>query len=316
MQTLKRVCFATYDGIGDEWNDDGALTEAVAASHGFAVEYVSWTKCAADWASYDLVVIRSTWDYYEPSKCGRFAEWLKSLRDGGVAVANSVDVMLWNMNKVYLRELAESGIGDLPACIWLEKMSEVKVDLKRTLGERGWSEVVVKPTVSAGSDRTNRITLETASEYDEWLRTELQVSDMMVQQYVPSIVEGEISLHFFGGVYSHSVIKRPKAGDFRVQNIHGGKIEAYSPEAKGLSLAQRIVDGTPAKDCLYVRVDLVVRPWTSAASSSSSPPTWDERGYYLMELELIEPMLYLHYDSNAPTAFAKAIQKRLSIARG
>jgi glutathione synthase/RimK-type ligase-like ATP-grasp enzyme len=285
-----RIAFATSTDF-PQLTDDDRLAARVLANHGIHVEAAIWTAPDINWSKFSAVVIRSCWDYHH--KQGDFRNWLSKLEQGGVTLWNPYQIIRWNMDKVYLNDLQERGIPVLDL-VWLEKNG--KADLHALMQEKGWSRVVVKPMVSAAAHNTESIHLENASDYQWEFETLLSIGGVIVQDFAQEINSaGEWSLIFFNKEYSHSVIKRPQDGDFRVQFDFGGKVDAAKAPDYLISQAQKIVNAVPG-DLLYARVDGIER----------------NRILTLMELELIEPHLFFELDSNAPQRFANALVHALA----
>jgi glutathione synthase/RimK-type ligase-like ATP-grasp enzyme len=221
-----------------------------------------------------------------------FLAWLASLEALQIPVWNPLPLLRWNLNKRYLEDLEGAGVPIAPTG-WIEQGGLVHLD--QILDLEGWKEVVIKPVVSAGADNTWALHRSEAQERDMDFRLQVQAREMMVQKLLPEIrTDGEISLCFFNGKYSHAVRKRPASGDFRVQTQHGGETEAFLPEACWVDQARAILDHVQ-EDWLYARVDGVRQGKT----------------LILMELELLEPCMYLSYDAAAPERFARALLARL-----
>ena len=216
--------FVSYDG----------LVRDILSSRAIHVDEISWRAENVEWNQYELVVIRSPWDYQ--SAWDQFMGVLTQIDASTARLENCLSMARWNVEKTYLRDLREQGISIVPTT---------------------------------------------------W---------MMSQPFVRSVTGyGEISLIFFAGQYSHSVLKKPKAGDFRVQEEHGGRIQSVVPEASIIEFAHRTLQAVPG-ETLYARVDLVFL--------DDGQPT-------VMEVELIEPSLYLSYDRQSPVRFADAIEALL-----
>lgn len=219
-------------------------------------------------------------------------EWVESLDWAGVRVLNSSRVTRWNLDKRYLKDLASRGVA-IPRTVWLERRQEPgsRVDLAALLREHEIQEAVVKPVISASAYRTWRVSTAEADQHQGALDEVLADRDVMVQEFIPEVTaQGEISFVFLGGEHSHTVLKRPKAGDFRVQEDYGGSREIWSPPAALVEQARAAVDGV-GEPVVFARVDGI-----------------DVGGrLVLMELELIDPVLFLGFDEQAPRRFAEAI---------
>ena len=255
---------------------------------------IPWSDASARWAAYDAVIVRSCWDYF--LRADEFHAWLDRLERDGARVMNDVRTLRWNADKRYLRELAERGVPIVPTW-WLDRANAVSLgELRR---RTGWSELVVKPTVSGGAHRTWRADPDAAPDDEARLATMIGEGAVMVQPLLAEIErEGEWSLLFFAGEYSHAVLKRPRAGDFRVQHDHGGSMERVEPSVGMIAEAKRVLDAIPAgaEPPLYARVDGCVV----------------DGELLLMELEVLEPELFLRCAPHAPARLAELLVARLA----
>src|SRR5688572_3861133 len=190
----------------------------VLRDRGVSVASAVWDDPAADWARYAGVVIRSTWDYHHQQD--QYAHWLRRCAARGVKLWNPPGAVLANMNKRYLSDLAHRGVEVVPT-----EYLDIRPghNLRRTLNRRGWDEAVVKPAVSASAYGTWRTSLATADRDQHAFEEESSRHEVLVQPHIEEIsTRGEWSLVFLAGIYSHAAIKRPAAGDFRVQEELGG----------------------------------------------------------------------------------------------
>jgi len=281
-----RIAIATCAGYAGLKEDDDLLREALRA-HGAEVTSVVWDEGGTEWDAYDLCLVRSTWDYHE--KYPEFLTWTGRV-ETATELRNPADVIAWNSDKTYLRELSELGVPTVPT-IWVDRDSNA--DLEAILAEQEWGEAVVKPVVDLGAKNLRRVRRGegvTAGEHA------LRRHDAMVQPFLPSLEEqGETSLVFIAGELSHAVRKRPAPGDFRVQSIWGGTASPAQPEPSQLELSEQVLarlDELP----LYARVDVV-------EDLDGNPA--------LIELELIEPNLYLTTDPTAAPRLANAVMAQL-----
>jgi glutathione synthase/RimK-type ligase-like ATP-grasp enzyme len=273
----------TCDKFPDLSEDDRSPIRPLA-DRGIRAEPAIWTDTEFDWPSVDGVVIRSCWDYH--LKLDRFVRWIAALQRLGVRVWNAPETLIWNSNKSYLRDLERKGVAIIPT-LW----PEGGFQLKDRMRGAAWQSVVVKPRVSATAYRTRVISAQDASEGQTLLDELVAGPGAMVQQFMEDIrTKGEWSLIFFSGRFSHAVLKLPKHGDFRVQHDFGGSEHAADAPRFVLEAASRAleaVDPTP----LYARIDGIEK----------------DGQFLLMELELIEPALFLKLDALAPARFADEI---------
>jgi len=284
-----RIAIATCADYADLKVDDELLQQALE-ERGCAARAVVWDEEGADWGGFDLCLVRSTWDYHEKHR--DFLAWTQRV-EATAALRNPADVIAWNSEKTYLRQLAEGGVRIVPT-VWVDR--EGGADLEGILVGEGWDEAVVKPVVDLGARNLHRVRVgEESAALELALR---QSNEAMVQPLLPSLeAEGELSLIYVDGKLTHAVRKRPAPGDFRVQSIWGGTVERAEPGPHEVELAERALaqlDEPP----LYARVDLV-------AGIDGEP--------CLIELELIEPNLYLTQHPSAADALADAALLRIDV---
>jgi glutathione synthase/RimK-type ligase-like ATP-grasp enzyme len=261
-----------------EWAFEG---EADAlAERGFAIDPVPWTE-ASDLTGYDLIVPLLVWGYFD-----RFADWLALLnrfeRDG-LPVVNPPKLLRWNSDKAYLAELAGKGVATVPTLAVDHCDEAALAEARRRFGTE---QLIVKPPISAGAAGTHCLgPHEPLPDVNRGRRA-------IIQPMIGSIVsEGEYSLILFDGVLSHAVVKRPKTGDFRVQPHLGGTTVRCDPPPGGETLALAALAEAPAA-ASYARVDMI---------------TGDVGKLMIMELELIEPALFLTEAPEGKARFAEAI---------
>lgn len=281
-----RIAIATCAAYPELKGDDELLCEALQQCGCEAASLV-WDEGGIDWGGTDLCLVRSTWDYHD--KYQEFLAWTRCV-EAATALHNPAELIAWNSDKRYLRELAEAGVPTVPT-LWVERGADF--DLEGELADRGWEEAVVKPVVDLGAKNLHRVR---AGESQDALATVLARQEAMVQPFLPSLeTEGELSLIYIEGELSHAVRKRPAGGDFRVQSIWGGTMGQAEAEPTHIEVAERALarlDEPP----LYARVDLV----TDLAGNPA-----------LIELELIEPNLYLGTDPAAAERLAEATVRLL-----
>ncbi len=281
-----RIAIATCIDYDDLKVDDGLLREALAAK-GFESKSVIWGREGRDLDGFDACLVRSTWDYHE--RHAEFLAWARGV-EAAMPLWNDAETIAWNSDKRYLRELAAAGVRTVPT-VWVERGE--RIDLEEVLQGEGWDEAVVKPVVDLGARNLQRAR---AGERSSALETVLQRQGAMVQPFLPSLQDqGELSLICIEGQFSHAVRKRPAPGDFRVQSLWGGTFAAAEPEAAHLEIAERTLSHVAATP-LYARVDLV--------NDLDGEPC-------LIELELIEPNLYLTQHAPAAGTLVDAVVARL-----
>lgn len=296
-----RLALATFPPLPDGPADEAELVEALAAEGVEAVR-VPWQDPGVDWSRFDAVNLRSPWDY--PGQAASFLAWLEKLEALGIQLQNPLPVLRWAMDKHYLFALEAKGVRIVPTRL----LSPPLPPLAQAMAEAGWDEAVLKPAVSSAGSDTLRFRQGEADAHQGPAEALAQArGPLLLQPFLASVLdEGEWSLNFVSGGpgqamrYSHAVLKHPCAGEFRVQEHHGGQtLPAQAPAALEAA-ARRVLEA--AQGCLaeaghpglvwnYARVDGL----------------WDGRDFALMELEAVEPSLYLNHDPEATTRLAQAI---------
>ena len=265
--------------------DDRLLQDALDR-RGLASVRVDWADPGIDWSRFRCAVFRTTWDYFE--RFDEFSGWLGRV-EGATRLCNGAATVRWNRDKHYLADLAARGVPVVPSQ-FLERGSG------RTIAdvpvETGWDEAVVKPCVSGAARHTYRVNRRTAAERQPLISALLAHEAMIVQPFQSDIVRtGEDTLMVFGGRYSHAVRKVVKPGDFRVQDDHGGTVHECQPTNEQVALAEQVASACHPMP-VYGRVDMVR----------------DNDGRLaVMELELIEPELWLRYHPPAAELFAAGL---------
>lgn len=286
--TMKRCAFLSMNSLEDFFAYDEMLFEPLAKL-GWQAEEVSWRKRDTDWDLYDVVVIRSTWDYQTDPQA--FLACLEKIEASTAHLENSLKLVKWNVSKDYLKDIENQGITIVPT-LWIEHFD--LVDVTKSFDHFSSNQIVIKPLVSANADHTYRLNREQLLSQAATLKTAFTDRAFMVQPFMQAIVEeGEYSLFYFAGHYSHSILKMPKADDFRVQEEHGGQLKLIEPTEEMLTTARHTLASLP-DDALYARIDLIRH----------------EREFAVMEVELIEPSLYFNMDPKSPQRFAEAFVEK------
>ncbi|SEG19893.1 ATP-grasp domain-containing protein [Algoriphagus boritolerans] len=293
QKTFHHVAIVSYFSIGaydtDTVDEDLILSE-VLTELGISHEIVVWSDPDVKWNSFSCLLIKSVWDYFDYYP--EFLDWIERMKLLNIPVWNALDTILWNSSKEYLLEIEKKGFPVISGII-LEAESKPELGLIRQ--KINSDTVVVKPLVSGGAKNTLKIKLSDWNNYAQKLEDLLQEEDFLVQPYIPEVAEvGEYSLLFFNGKFSHAVLKTPAKSDFRVQHYFGGTIQVINPKPKMLESCQKLMD-TFAPNTLYGRVDGV-----------------EINGvFHLMELELIEPYLFLALSEKAIPNYKAALKQRL-----
>jgi len=262
---------------------------------GWEVTEVPWSRPTEPWNHFDAVVIRSTWDYQD--HVDAFFQTLAAIESAKVALLNSRSTCRWNMDKSYLRQLSQAGVPIIPT-LWLDRLDMATLETCLHRFEEH-QEFVIKPRVGANAD--NLFVLDPTRESWAEAAKVFENQPLMAQPFLPSIQSlGEYSLFYFGDEYSHAILKRPQAGDCRVQEEHGGTIAAVRAPREVKSLAERsleAINSAVGETLLYARIDVV---------------QLDDGSFALIEAELIEPSLYFSFDPESPRRFASVLNRMLS----
>lgn len=275
----------------------GQLPEAELVSHKlivaegqkrgieFIIEY--WDDPELPRRGYDAAIIRTCWDY--TGRADEFMAAIEAHERAGLRVFNSPAVVRWNARKTYLHELGADAIET----VWLDRVDGHSV--AQAFDALDAAEVVIKPQIGAGSVRTIR------SKRNAWSEADLidgPQSEAMVQPYLRSIeTEGERSLFWFGGVFSHAIRKVPNKGDW-LANIPGKTAFLAEAAPAGAMEAAEAARARAPKDLLYVRIDLVLG---------------DDGKWRVIEIEAIEPYLFLDFAPEGAGFFVDAIARVLSL---
>jgi glutathione synthase/RimK-type ligase-like ATP-grasp enzyme len=288
--------YAADSAAADDWylgnilRDDDLLIGALSR-RGLSAVRVDWARDDVDWSAFRTAVFRTTWDYFD--RFAEFMAWLERV-EPLTRLCNSAALVRWNLDKHYLRDLAARGVPVVPSRFLERGQPASLADL---LGETGWSEAVIKPCVSGAARHTYRLNRSTAAAVQQVIDPLLACESFLLQPFVSDVVTtGEDTLVAIAGRVTHGLRKRAKPGDFRVQDDHGGTVHPLEPSAEQVEFAERTLaacDEVPA----YGRVDLV---------------RLDDGSLAVMELELIEPELWLRIHPPSADAMAAAIAARIS----
>jgi glutathione synthase/RimK-type ligase-like ATP-grasp enzyme len=284
----KRVAILTPDrdseGFRTRWPEVLERIAAPLRAAGLEVEARDWAH-ASDLAAFDLVLPLLVWGYpFAP------VQWIEAVRRWeaqGVRLNNPASVLRWNADKIYLETLAARGAPVVPTRHEDRLTVERLEDAARAFGT---DRLVAKPRISSSAWQTIRWSPGRSLDGGPEGRA-------MVQPFLPEIEHsGEISLIYLAGRYSHAISKRPQPGDFRVQPEFDGIIAPHGPAPEERAAAEQILAAVE-EDLLYARIDLV-------RGLSGAPQ--------LIELELIEPDLYIERDPGAGARFAMAVAERIA----
>ncbi len=270
--------------------EDSLVKEALEAN-GLIVDRINWDDPKFDWSKAKVLLFRTTWDYFD-----RFAEfdaWLKKV-EKTCRLMNSSDLIHWNINKAYLKQIDSKGVR-IPSTKFIGVGTTTK--LCEIIESSGWKEVVLKPLIAGAARHTYRLNALNCGEIESIFQELIQNEEMMIQEFQHQILtKGEIALIFFGLNYSHAVLKKAKAGDFRVQDDFGGTIHDYEPSENEINFAIKAIEACPELP-IYARVDII---WNN------------EDELCVSEIELIEPELWFRKNEYAAPLLAKTIAEMIT----
>ncbi|MBI5018863.1 hypothetical protein HZB58_01155 [Candidatus Gottesmanbacteria bacterium] len=279
---MKRIAVVTYEGRPHLTKSDACIVPLLEQKN-VEVVGIPWTK-SVDWRDFSLVLIRSPWDYHLHYQ--KFLSWINTLKQNRVNVWNPPDTIRWNSDKSYMTTRIDPATPTTPT-IFVAKKEDIPE-------ASPWKDVVVKPSVGASSYKTKRYTGTDIKGWQKHLSLLVKDRGALFQQYLPEIQHGEYSLMFFDKEFSHAIIKKPQAGEFRIQPEFGGTVSPVVPAQSVIQSARQILLSL-TDPLLYARVDgLIVN-----------------NAFMLMEIELCEPELFLDTDKHAPEQFVNVILKYL-----
>lgn len=275
-----KIALATCHDVPNLFENERNLIPYLQ-KHGLEVETPIWNSRSVNWSQYDAVFIRNTWDYH--TKIRAFTQWLLQLEMKNIMVFNPIEILLKNIHKFYLKDLERQGIDIVPTEFI---MAKDRFNFESVFRKFNTDKIIIKPAKSAGAYHT---TLWDISE-KEGAKTEFEklnsTHDLLIQPFQKEIIEnGEWSLIFCNNEYSHAVIKNSKQGDFRVQKEFGGEYTLSTPPSWVIENGKKVIDTFAHQDLPYARVDGVI----------------SNDKFLLMELELIEPEMFLFEEQHIAT---------------
>ena len=291
----RRCAYLTMENT-EGWSIDAELAFPPLMSMGWSIDVLLWRSENVDWDRFDAVHIGTPWDYPEDPEY--FMRLLESIDRSRAILVNDLALVQWTIAKTYLRDL-EKGGAPIVRSMWSD---EIGVDrLQDTFDKFAVDRLIVKPVISTNATDTYLLERDTIRVLQAQLLETFAIRPFVVQPFIENIQsEGEYSLFYFNRQFSHAIRKIPKRDDFRVQEEYGAEIIPVDPEATLRKTADKIMQSVEPLP-VYARADLVRGP---------------DGGFLLMELELIEPSLYLRTNSEAPWRFAEAFHEYVTNISG
>jgi glutathione synthase/RimK-type ligase-like ATP-grasp enzyme len=266
--------------------EDQLVKEALERK-GLKVERKSWDDQNFNWEESQFCLFRTTWDYFE--RFDEFKPWLDST-SLKTHFLNSKEIVYWNMDKHYLGDLEKKGVNIAPT--QFIEPGDLR-SLLTHIDSLPWDEFILKPAIAGTARHTYRFKRDDAGKRAKIFEKLIAKESMLLQEYQKQITtKGEISLVMFGGKFSHAVLKKAKAGDFRVQDDFGGTVHDYKPNSNEIAFAERALEACRPHQPIYARIDIF----------------WDNNDKLcLAELELIEPELWFRKNEKAADLLASEI---------
>lgn len=287
------ACETTLPGSGRRRADAHEHDLMVAAlephltDSGMTMRVIDWEADLTEFDGVSLALLGTPWNYQDKHEA--YLAKLDQLEKSGITLCNPTDVVRWNSRKTYLRELAQNGAPTIPT-VWLDRVGAQ--DIATAMDQFACGRLVVKRQVGAGAEGQVMFSRDSLPDA-EW---SLDYAAML-QPFIATIQrEGELSLIFVGGEFSHALRKEAADGDYRIQSIYGGTESAYHPTAQEVEDARRILTKLPFEMPLYARIDMV---------------RGDNDRLLVMEVELIEPYLYPEQGNELGSRLVAAITSRL-----
>ncbi|MBV8191833.1 MAG: glutathione synthetase [Alphaproteobacteria bacterium] len=286
-----RIVLATAADQPDITPSDQLYAEALRR-RGATVQGAPWNGASSAFDGADAVILRSTWGYYrEPDA---FRAWTETIA-AKTRLFNPIALVRWNLRKDYLDKLVAGGVRVPRSHLVPATTAEVAAVFR----ERGWQRAVVKPATGASGYFVDLVAPDEVAALLARLPDEVRSTGVLVQEFLPEIADGELSLVYFDGGFSHAVRKRPPPGEFRVNSRFGATRSRETPAPGVVAQGAAALESLPERP-LYARVDGVVREGT----------------LIVLELEVLEPALFMEFAPDSAERFAEATLKRLSSQSG
>ena len=266
------------------------LLKSAFEAQGLKVDIAYWDNPTYEWQETKSVFFRTIWDYFE--RFDEFWEWLEQVKTK-TRLINSYELIKWNIDKHYLKDMSSWGIETVPT-YFADKGCNMK--LHEIAKRNQWKDLVIKPAISASAFKTYKILANEIQANEKLFNSLVQERNMLVQPYFETITQlGEASLMVFDGKFTHAILKKAQPGDFRVQDDFGGTVHNYIPTKAEINFAEKVFETCKTKP-VYGRVDIV----------------WDnDKNFYLSELEIIEPELWIRNYPKCAERIAEAVDKIL-----
>jgi glutathione synthase/RimK-type ligase-like ATP-grasp enzyme len=298
---MKSIGFVTCDSLPSMDKDNQILFKELIQKFN-NLKIVTWNDANIEWENFEILIIRSLYDYLEHYK--EFQQWLIEIKKKNIKIFNPVEILSWNAHKKYLIDLESSGVEIIPS-LYFNQGTEMK-KIVEELSSKSWDKYVFKPCIGNGSKGVFLV----QTKLGEWNEEELKLirelstnDDFLCQEFQSSIHDGEISLIYFQGNYSHGVMRKPEKNEFRQNDFQ--VVTKYDDNEKLIQLGKETIEKLlkihqqfTQDEILYSRIDLIKKN-----------NSLDE--YFVSEVELFEPVLYFNFDEKSTERFSNSISKIL-----
>ncbi|MDZ4846153.1 MAG: hypothetical protein SH857_11455 [Chitinophagales bacterium] len=256
---------------------------------GLRTSRLDWATPDFDWSTTRYVLFRTTWDYFD--RFAEFSAWLKRVTNL-TKLINPASLIYWNIDKHYLQDLEKKGINITPTHF---VKAGTETTLEKILSETGWKDAVIKPAISGSARHTYKLNFENYQQFENIFQSLVSKEAMLLQPFQQDVVKtGERAFMLIDGKFTHAVLKTPKAGDFRVQDDHGGTVRPYAPADDEVEFVEKAMAACHPLP-VYGRVDVI---------------TGNDGQSAVSEIELIEPEMWFRFYPPAANKMAEAIKKR------
>ncbi len=262
------------------------LLQEALERRGLTVSCAYWDDPTYDWSQTKAVVVRTIWDYFE--RYDEFSTWIDRVKDQ-TQLINPISLIDWNIDKHYLADLEAKGVRIVPTA-YVDTGAYRSIE--EVCKEKEWTDVVIKPAIAGTAFHTHKVLQAERSSFEHLFENLVSERDMLIQPFQETITTlGEASLMVFNGKYTHAILKKAKAGDYRVQSNFGGTVHDYVPTPEEISFAEHVFNMCEPMPA-YGRADII----------------WDTDGTILLgELEIIEPELWVRNHPIAAEDFADGV---------
>lgn len=251
---------------------------------------LAWDDMFFDWSTTKSVLFRTTWDYFD--RFDEFSQWLETISKQTILL-NSEELIRWNINKHYLLDLQKNDIS-IAKSHFIEQGANVTLYQLHDILD--WKHTVLKPCISGAARHTYKLNPENLEDHETIFKELIAKEAMVLQPFQYNIVnKGEVSMMIINGEFTHAILKKAKAGDFRVQDDFGGTVQDYAPTDEEIEFAETCVQACKELP-IYARVDMFED---------------NDGNLALSELELIEPELWFRHHPDAAKLLAKAVKQKL-----